>query len=88
MCWRSPLFSTLKYVNTTIKCKIAYTKKEGFIAFADADWATDKIDRKSITGNIIMLAGGPIPENKKALLNCLLKWNIWLHQTVENRSSG
>ena len=38
----------LKYVNTTINCKIAYTKKEGFIAFADADWATDEIDRKSI----------------------------------------
>ena len=33
---------------------------EGFIAFADADCATDEIDRKSITGNIIMLAGGPI----------------------------
>ncbi len=52
----------VKYVNTTLKTQIVYNnrKKEGFIAFADADWGADRISRKSITGNVVKLAGGAI----------------------------
>jgi len=35
-------------------------------AYADSDWASDVDDRKSCSGNVIMLAGGPISwESKK-----------------------
>src|SRR5258705_3046730 len=34
--------------------------KEGFIAFANADWAGDKISHKSVTGFAILLAGGAV----------------------------
>ena len=50
------------YINTNSNAKICYNGKEqeGFIAYADADWASDPITRKSITGNIIKLAGGAV----------------------------
>ena len=50
------------YVNTNLNAKICYDGKEqeGFIAYADADWGSDPITRKSITGNIIKLAGGAV----------------------------
>jgi hypothetical protein len=35
-------------------------QEEGFIAYADADWASDHISRKSVTGYIIKLAGGAV----------------------------
>ena len=34
--------------------------QEGFIAYADADWASDTISRKSVTGYIIKLAKGAV----------------------------
>ena len=50
------------YVNTNLNSKICYDGKgqEGFIAYADADWESDPITRKSITGNIIKLANGAV----------------------------
>jgi len=52
----------IRYVNTTLSTKIVYNgnNKEGFLAFADADWAADKITRRSVSGYIITLAGGTI----------------------------
>ena len=52
----------VRYINTNSNAKICYDGKgqEGFIAYADADWASDPITRKSITGNIIKLAGGAV----------------------------
>jgi hypothetical protein len=37
----------VRYVNTNLDGKICYDGKqqEGFIAFADADWASDQISR-------------------------------------------
>lgn len=34
--------------------------KDKLQAFTDSDWAGDIDDGKSCTGNVIMLAGGPI----------------------------
>jgi hypothetical protein len=52
----------IRYVNTNLNSKIGYDGKqeEGFIAYADADWASDHISRKSVTGYIIKLAGGAV----------------------------
>ncbi len=50
------------HVHTTEKAKILFNgiSKLGFVAFADADWAADRISRKSVTGYVILLAGGAI----------------------------
>ena len=50
------------YVNMNLNSKIGYDGKqqEGFIAYADADWASDHISRKSVTGYIIKLASGAV----------------------------
>ena len=52
----------VKYVATNPNGKIIYNgkQKEGFVAYSDADWAGDQISRKSVTGYIIKLAGGPV----------------------------
>ena len=52
----------VRYVNMNLNSKIGYDGKqqEGFIAYADADWASDHISRKSVTGYIIKLAGGAV----------------------------
>ena len=34
--------------------------QQGLIAYANADWAGDKISRKSVTGYVVMLAGGAV----------------------------
>ena len=48
------LAQAVRYVNTNLNSKIGYDGKqqEGFIAYADADWASDHISRKSVTGYI------------------------------------
>ena len=60
------------YVNTNLNSKIGYDGKqqEGFIAYADADLASDHISRKSVTGYIIKLAGGAV------------SWVSWKQKTV------
>src|SRR5258705_689288 len=52
----------VQYVSCTLNANITYrgALKEGFIAFADADWAGDKISCKSVTGFAILLAGGAV----------------------------
>jgi hypothetical protein len=52
----------LRYLKGTIDLAIEY-KKTGSLdveAYVDADWANDKEDRRSYTGFIFKLAGGPI----------------------------
>ena len=53
----------IRYINMNLNGKICYNGKcdeTGFIAYADADWASDHISRKSVTGYIIKLAGGAV----------------------------
>ena len=52
----------VKYVNSTINGKLIYNgfDNKGLIAYSDADWAGDQITRRSVTGNLVLLAGGPI----------------------------
>lgn len=56
----------LRYLKYTSHYGITYTKnKDKLQAFTDSDWAGDVDDRKSCTGNVIMLAGGPISWRSK-----------------------
>ena len=51
----------VKYTAHTIDLKIVYKKNgSGFIAYADADWASDQITRISVTGYVLMLAEGAV----------------------------
>jgi len=51
----------LKYLAYNLEKGLRYKRGgEGLASYADSDFASDPKDRKSQTGNIIFLAGGPI----------------------------
>ena len=52
----------LRYIRGTLDFGIFYRKNHGdsILGNTDADWSNCKIDRKSITGWVFKLAGGPI----------------------------
>lgn len=51
----------LRYLKGTQNYGIKYSKdKSNVTAYTDSDWAGDTDDRKSCTGNVIILANGPI----------------------------
>src|SRR6266550_4266443 len=51
----------VKYIAHTLDTRITYTRNgQGFIAFSDADWATDRETRVSVTGYALTLAGGAV----------------------------
>ena len=52
----------VKYVNSTINGKLIYNgfDNKGLITYSDVDWAGDQITCRSVTGNLVLLAGGPI----------------------------
>lgn len=52
---------TLKYLLCTKDYKLRYSADgESLIGYTDSDWARDKSDRKSISGNCFFLAGGAV----------------------------
>ena len=51
----------LRYLKGTSHYSIKYVKNEDtFTAYTDSDWAGDEDDRRSCTGNVVILANGPI----------------------------
>ncbi|XP_046868715.1 uncharacterized protein LOC124461204 [Drosophila willistoni] len=51
----------LRYLASTMNKKLPYKRTgQPFSGYVDADWGGDKTDRKSYTGYIFFLAGGPI----------------------------
>jgi hypothetical protein len=52
----------LRYLRSTIDQKIRFgpTKHQNFILYSDADWAGDRTDRKSTSGNVGLLYRGAI----------------------------
>ncbi|KAA8899039.1 hypothetical protein TRICI_006407 [Trichomonascus ciferrii] len=52
----------LRYLKGSKSWAIQYSKQPAFTitGYSDADWASDKNTRKSTTGYVFMLAGGPI----------------------------
>ena len=54
----------MRYLRSTIQQKLRFGPGSGdhnghFVIYTDADWASDKIDRKSISGGVGMFYGGP-----------------------------
>ena len=53
----------MRYLRQTYQGKLRYGPggdfEDNFVIFTDADWASDKADRKSISGGIAMFYGGP-----------------------------
>ena len=58
----------LRYLNSTITQKLRFGPggaHKRFAVYSDADWAGDKVDRKSVSGYVIMFYGGPIAWGSK-----------------------
>jgi hypothetical protein len=57
------LKNLMRYLRTTVTQKLRYGPggaHEHFVVYSDADWASDKTDRKSVSGSVTMFYGGPI----------------------------
>lgn len=51
----------LRYLKGTIDYGINYSNSEkSFVGYVDADWAGDNSDRRSCTGYVVCIAGGPV----------------------------
>lgn len=51
----------LRYLSASSSYKIEFKKtNEKLLSYSDSDWAGDIDDRRSCTGNLLMLAGGPV----------------------------
>ena len=52
----------IRYLKGTLNLSIQYRKSGSteVIGYTDADWANDMEDRHSTTGNVFIMAGGPI----------------------------
>jgi hypothetical protein len=62
------LKNLLRYIKSTIKQKLRFGPGGAYdhmVVYSDADWASDKSDRKSISGSIAMFYGGPISWSSK-----------------------
>jgi hypothetical protein len=58
----------LRYLNSTITQKLRFGPggaHRRFVVYSDADWAGDKVDRKSVSGYVVMFYGGPIAWGSK-----------------------
>ena len=58
----------MRYLKSTASQKLRYGPggvHTNFVVYSDADWASDKTDRKSVSGSIVMFYGGPISWSSK-----------------------
>lgn len=57
-----------RYLKSTASQKLRYGpggEYKHLVVYSDADWASDKVDRKSVSGCIVMFYGGPISWSSK-----------------------
>lgn len=56
-----------RYLKGTCSAKLVYSKddKSEVVGYCDADWASDLDGRRSVTGYVFMLQGGPIAWNSR-----------------------
>jgi hypothetical protein len=62
------LKSLFRYLKSTVSTRIRYGPggvHKQFVLYSDSDWASDKVDRKSISGSVTMFYGGPISWSSK-----------------------
>jgi hypothetical protein len=58
----------MRYLKSTIKQRLRYGPGgvyKNVAVYSDADWASDKSDRKSVSGSVAMFYGGPISWSSK-----------------------
>lgn len=58
----------LRYLRSTVTMKLRYGPGGAhpqFVIYSDADWASDIVDRKSVSGSTAMFYGGPISWSSK-----------------------
>ncbi|KAI1004161.1 hypothetical protein K3495_g4052 [Podosphaera aphanis] len=56
----SALKRLMRYLRFTIKAKIRFGPRGGLVTYSNADWASDRTDRKSITACVGLIGGGPV----------------------------
>ncbi|KAI0993914.1 hypothetical protein K3495_g14270, partial [Podosphaera aphanis] len=57
-----------RYLRSTLSHKLRYGPGgvyDHFVVYSDADWASDKSDRKSVWGSVAMFYGGPVSWSSK-----------------------
>ena len=57
------LKNLMRYLQLTITQKIRYGPGgvyKHFVVYSNANWAGDRVDRKSVSGSVTMFYGGPI----------------------------
>jgi len=62
------LKNLLRYLRSTVSMKLRYGPggaHSQFVIYSDADWASDIVDRKSVSGSTAMFYGGPISWSSK-----------------------
>jgi hypothetical protein len=90
----------LRYIGTTINQKIRYgpSTTRDLVVYTDADWAGDKTDRKSTSGFVVMLYGGPVcwasrkqtsvatssTESEYIALSTGAKQAVWIGQVIRD----
>jgi hypothetical protein len=90
----------LRYIGSTIDQKIHYgpSATHNLAVYTDADWAGDKMDRKSISGFVAMLYGGPVSwasrkqtsvatsstESEYIALSTGVKQAVWIGQVIRD----
>ena len=58
----------LRYLKSTVKQRLRFGPggaQNCFVVYSDADWASDKVDRKSVSGSVVMFGNGPISWSSK-----------------------
>lgn len=93
----------LRYLKSTANLGIQFTHQNDrdlITGYSDADWATDNLDRKSVSGYVFMCNGGPISwrsqrqpivslsstESEYIALSCAAQEAIWLGSFLEEFS--
>jgi hypothetical protein len=60
--YRHALKELIRYLKSTINQKLRFGPRgdnNHFVIYTNADWASDKSDRKSVSGGVGMFYGGP-----------------------------
>ena len=90
----------LQYIWSTVNLEIMYglSESQNLVEYSDSDYASDKLNQKSILGHVYMLGGGPvswasqkqksvttsITETEYMTMSMCTKTEVWLTQILRN----
>ncbi len=94
----------LRYVRSTINLGIMYgpSGSQDLLGYSDSDYASDKLDRRSILGHVFLLGGGPVSwasrkqksvatsttEAEYMAMSMCAKTGVWLTQVLRDMGLG